>query len=534
MTIPPSPCKDNLSDRSDKPTTAKPTDSTLLWLFIVGLASAILCLPFVRSVFWMGDEGVLLHGAERILRGNRLYVDFFEFLPPGGFLIAAAWLGIAGTSIWSVRLLAILTIVGIACFTYLACRQASKHSAASALVAIGWVGLSQGFWTQLNHHWFATLFSMVTVWTTLYSVEHPHRGLRGPIVAGIAAGAAAMVTPTRGALAILAGATAFLNLRRYRGELFAYGLGCALIPTALLLFLLYQGAFAAAFDDVIMFPAKQYSSIQSVPFAFSGDNRYWPDYQNWPLKYLYPVVALLTFLICARDWYSSVHDRLLRSCVVFSLAGLAGCFPRPDMAHIAFTAPLVCPLLVFCVTRIILSWSRKRQLAALLTVAAIPSALSFYWTAHRAVASDIVVTPRGGVAFLADLQVRELMRRIAATPSEEGYFFYPYMPMLPFLTARNHVSRYDIFVPNYTLPSQYQEACLSSMRHAVWVVIDRTWTDDVFLKAFPAMRDAAPQEKKMFELALERGFEFVAREGAFEMRRRVKTVDETVCSGISE
>ena len=36
------------------------------------------------------------------------------------------------------------------------------------------------------------------------------------------------------------------------------------------------------------------------------------------------------------------------------------------------------------------------------------------------------------------------------------------------------------------------------------------------------------------ELALQTGFEFVARDGPFELRRRVKTVDETVCAAIAE
>jgi hypothetical protein len=171
-----------------------------------------------------------LHGAERLLRGDRLYIDFFEFIPPGGFIIMAAWFGITGISISSARLLAILTITGIACFTYLACRQASKHEFSSALVAIGWAVMSR-----------------------------------------------------------------------------------------------------------------------------------------------------------------------------------------------------------------------------------------------------------------------------------------------------------------YTTPSQYQEACISAMRRASWLVIDRTWTDPNFLRAiYPAIQNAEPRERKRFELALQSGFEFVARDGAFELRRRVKTVDETVCAGIAE
>jgi hypothetical protein len=107
--------------------------------------------------------------------------------------------------------------------------------------------------------------------------------------------------------------------------------------------------------------------------------------------------------------------------------------------------------------------------------------------------------------------------------------------MLPFLTARRHVSKYDVFIPGYTLPSQYKEACVSAMGSASWVVIDREWTDPKFLtRVFPGMRDPEPRETRRFEQALEKGFEFVARQGAFEMRRRVPAVDKSVCAGIAE
>ena len=146
-----------------------------------------------------------------MLQGDKLYLDFFEFLPPGGFIITEAWFAMAGISMFAARALAILTIGGIACFTYLACRQASNHAPLSAFIAVGWVVISQGQWTQISHHWFTTLFSMMAAWATLVSVERAQPWLRGPLVAGVAAGASVMVTPTRGTFAMLAAATAFLN-----------------------------------------------------------------------------------------------------------------------------------------------------------------------------------------------------------------------------------------------------------------------------------------------------------------------------------
>ena len=507
------------------------------WLLLVGLIAAVLCVPFFRTVLGMNDEAMLLNGAERMLRGNIIYVDFAEYLPPGGFVLTAAWFSIAGISFESARSLAILTIVGIACFTYLACRQASKNAPLSALLATGWVVMSQGVWTQVSHHWFTTLFSMVAAWAALVNVEHAQRWLRWPLIAGAAAGMAAMVTPHRGALAMLAAVTAFLNLRRHRAELIAYVLGCALVPAGLLAYVVGHHALAAAFDDVIRWTAAHYAPINIVPFGRGA------TIQNYPLMCVFPLAALLMLLVCARDWRTCLRDRLLWPCAAFALAGFVGCFPRPDLAHIAFAAPLAFPLLACCMTRLTRRWRpawwRYRYLVVVVAGVVIgfcaSSALYFLRMSQEALRAEIVPTPRGGVAFFDQPGAPEMLARIAMTPSGDAYFFYPIISLLSFLTGREQVSKYDGFLPGSTQPSQYQDACISVMRHASWVVIDRRGTDPNLLKQwFPAMRDADPPEKKRFEQALDGGFELVAQEGTFELRRRREGISDTVCAGIAE
>ena len=509
---------------------SRSTDWTgLCWLLFVGVTVFMLCLPFMHSVFGLGDEGMILRGAESLLKGRRLYVDFFEFLPPGSFVIVAAWFGITGISIWSARLLAILTITGIACFTYLACRQATKHALSSALVAIGWAVMSQGLLTQISHQWFTTLFSMVAAWAALASIEKPQRQWK-PLIAGISTGAAAMVTPTRGVLAMLAAATNFVDLRCHRANLVAYVLGTSLVPICLLAYVIAQGALAAAFDDVILFTARRYSSIAIVPFGYFVDN------QNLPLKYLFPIAALLTFITCARNWRTSFQDPLFRSCLAFGLAGFVGCFPRPDMAHIAFAVPLVCPLLTYSMHHVVASWLPKYRyaLAAAVTSLLIIPVIALSIHIHTALHGELASTPRGPVIF-GNNNMRELVARIETTPPSQLYLFYPHMPMLPFLTDREQASKYDAFIPGYTTPSQYQEACIAAMRRASWLVIDLFSTSPSWLSLnYPALQSTDAPEAKRFELILHSGFEFVARDGPFELRRRSGTVDETVCALISE
>jgi hypothetical protein len=514
---------------ADAPRLPTPSQRSGWWLAAIGAATVLMCAPYARTVFWFGDEGVLLHGAEQMLRGRNLYTDLFEFLPPGGFLVTAAWFSLAGISFLSARVLAILTIVGIACLTFLACRRASGNAALSALLTIGWVLMSQGTWTQVSHHYFTTLFSIAAAWSTLVHVTSTGRTGYWPLFAGATAATAALVTPTRGALAMLAALAGFVDLAG-GAALIAFILGCALPPAAVIVYLLSHHILVAAIDDCILFAARHYSSIQGVAFGASA------GFQNYPLDYLFPVVALLACLVFARDWRGCVRDRRLRTAVAFGIAGFAGCFPRPDVTHIAFAAPLACPLLACCLTRLTARWRTAYRCAAAGIAVALcaPCILYVVLFSQRALNGAVVATPRGDAVFIGLDGAAGLFDAVARTPPQDAYFFYPYTAMLPFLTARDDVSRFDIFTPGYTLASQYDEACRSAVGHAAWVVIDRKWTDvEILRRTFPAMRDPAPPETRRFEQALDASFDLVLKTGTFELRRRRDDATPAACAGIA-
>jgi hypothetical protein len=274
------------------------------------------------------------------------------------------------------------------------------------------------------------------------------------LIAGAAAGMAGMITPTRGALTTLAALTAFLNWRQNRAGSIAYVLAVGLVPAGLFVYLALNGSILAAFEDVILWTASRYASIQYVPFGLFASP------QNFPFKYLFPLAAGLTLLICARDWRAALRDRPLQLCTAFGIAGFIGCFPRPDIAHIAFSAPLVYPLLALCVSRLSLNWRPALHLAfaAAVILLHIPSLLVSFLSVQHALSGEVVSTPRGSVQFFqlpgpADARDK-MLARIATLPPGDSVFFYPYLPMVPFLTGREHVAKYDIFVPWYTLPYQ--------------------------------------------------------------------------------
>ncbi|MEJ0015441.1 MAG: hypothetical protein WDN25_02560 [Acetobacteraceae bacterium] len=499
------------------------------WLLLVVLGSIIACAPFLRTVYALTDEGQLLNGADRMLRGRRLYGDFFEFLPPGGFVATAGWLWLTGTSLAWARALAILVIVGAAAFTYLASRAASRRSALSAGLVLGWMALSQGEWTGISHHWFTTLFSCVTAWAAVAACGDERGRLRWPVTAGLAGGAAAMTTPTRGALVMLAAIVAFLDRRR-PWTFIVYALAGLAVPVALIGYLLLQGTFGAAFDDVIRWTAENYVSVQPVPFGEFATP------QNQLLVYVFPAAALLAVLAIVQGGRPSLGDRRLMTCISLALAGFIGAFPRPDAVHLGFNCPLAIPLIALCATRLTQRWrpAYRYALAAAIIGFSVPGVRSFWWLYQRALLAETTGTPRGAVALIGPPSNGRFIARMGETPPGDTYFFYPYVPLLPFLTGREHVVEFDIFNPGYTTTDQYRQACVSAVQRATWLVFERSMADPVVLKQwFPATPDPNPPEKRQFEQAAEQAFPLVARDGTLELRRRRDGLDVAVCAGIT-
>jgi hypothetical protein len=498
------------------------------WLLIVLGLTILICLPFLRMVYGLGDEAILLNGAERMLHGEIIYKDFFEFLPPGGFILTSWWFAFAGISVLSARILGLLVIAGIASLTYLAIRQLTRSGLFSTMLTIAWVATSQGTLIELSHHWLTTLLSMMAFCAALAGLQYSRRGPWLAFCAGATASAAIAVTPTCGAFAWLAAASLFV---RQGPVLILTFLSASVVTPALLLaYLLANHDLAWAYADCIRFTAAHYTSVQGVPFGF------WTDRQTYPLFDLFPLAGLLTFFVCIFEGRTCLSDRRLHLCIAFAVAGLIGCFPRPEIVHIDYAAPMAMPLFAYCVVTL----ARQCRpilvsiLRILLTIFYVPSAVSSWHVTNIALHAPPISTPRGTVSFSNDTGAPEMLARVAALPTGARYFFYPYLPYVSFLTAREQVSKYDLFAPGYTLPVQYQDACLSVMQRADYVIIDRRWADPAWVKAiFPAMQNIKPPETQSFEDALKRGFNLVAVDKSFELRHRNAAASTALCTGIA-
>ena len=346
-----------------------------------------------------------------------------------------------------------------------------------------------------------------------------------------------MFVPHTGALTALAAMTVFLDFRQRRGR---NGRLCPWLRARA-----RRGARISARAAHARAGIRGYRRIHDNPVLIDQSRSVGLIFNmtlNRPLKYVFQITATLTLVVCAYDWRASLSDSRLRLCAAFAIAGFLSCFPRPDIVRISSSAPLTLPLLAFCLTRLTQSWRPAYRYAgaAVMIVLCLPCANAFRRTAREALSAEVVPTPRGSVALLGPFTSHrgfpELLASVAATPHGDAYFFYPHDAILPFLTGREHVSKYDLLVPGYTTPAQYEEACRTVMRHASWLVVDRQWTDDLQLwkVIFPGMRDPEPKEAVRFQQALDSAFPSLPSSGTFQLRHRREGVGDAACDGIAE
>lgn len=458
-----------------------------LQLLAVAVASLLVCLPFIRQVFWIGDEGILVRAATELSRGGVLYRDDFEILPPVPFLLTAGWFKVFGATVASMRGLSTTLLVLNAVLAVSAARRVSGSVALSAGLALLWVVASQGTLSQVNHHLFTTAFSLAAL----------NVALDGRMAAaGVFGGLAAMTTPQRGALALLA---ALSSVRAWR-EAVRFAAGVSVVLLVCLARLIALGTIGPFWADVVVWNTTQYSGIQALRFGYDVTAR------DWLFKAAYPAAAVLA--AGAAFWRRSLRlDRTFLTTSAFAAAGFMGSFPRPDMMHLLATAPLALPLFALCVVRLTEGWSRQGRmaLALLMAVQSIPMVLDFGRFAQEAMAKPLKATP-AGLATFTEPGVAQLSRIVTSLPPG-GVYFYPYMPLAAFLSRRPHVGTVDILLPGYTSPAQYAQACREVSARAQWVVFDRLWTSAAKLRAvFPAMRQIAPPERVAFEQAIAVGF----------------------------
>jgi hypothetical protein len=499
------------------------------WFWAVLVFSVAYCVPVFRLLGSLSDEGVIVHGAVRIVDGQVPYRDFFEFLGPGSFFVLAGWLKVFGATFDAVRLLLVATLALIVGLSYVAARMVSGHRVVAAALTAAWLIRAPH---DTNHHWFTTAASMACAVALLFAVLSPPARL-ACFTAGLFAGAAAMTTQTRGAMLVAAVLVVLLSRTDRRRTVVMTLAGISVVPLVAAAYFTAVGALGAALTDAVVFPLRQYARVQVVGYGAFASAADAGVLAAFPLTFILIVIA---------KYVREMSVERLFAPLALASVGFLGAYPRPDATHLAFVIPLAIPALALAVsslTELLKGHARVVVAAGLIGVWAWHMADSVLFRIAVARAPlPVVATARGVFRAAPGVRTRDLAWLVDGierhTAPADAFFFYPYMPMLPFLTQRHHAAHLDVVIPGYTTPGQFGQLCAEAVR-AEWVVIDRVWLEAATLRAmFPAMVDPAPPEQQAFELVLSEGFVRVAHSPSFEVRRRTPRATPALCARIPQ
>jgi hypothetical protein len=172
-----------------------------LWANLFADAKTAYLLGGDQAFFWMNGL--------RLLHGEAIYKDFFEFTPPGTDLLYLAVFKALGPRIWTPNVV-VLALASVLSMTCLGISRRLMRPSEAALAAALYLVVVIGVTLDATHHWFSVLAVMLAVSVLLGGKTRWRLALCGALLA-----AATFFTQTRGPAAALAIA-AWLSWYRFQ------------------------------------------------------------------------------------------------------------------------------------------------------------------------------------------------------------------------------------------------------------------------------------------------------------------------------
>jgi hypothetical protein len=237
-------------------------------MLVGALSALVLVLTFFRGLtpifpFDIGSNGVFFDQAARVLAGQVMYRDFFEFVGPGVVYLHALVLRVAGPTIRALTLAMVLQGAALAVLV---------HALASRVCGAGWRLLPPAAFVVLvyapyvlgDHKWPALLCALAGLLVLTGRAESVPTTVLGAALLG----ASAVFTQDLGAGAA-AGSLAFLALRRPRGRaLLPLVLGCAAPVAAAFAFFAHEAGARTVVYDWLLYPLQRYPALNRSYFDF--------------------------------------------------------------------------------------------------------------------------------------------------------------------------------------------------------------------------------------------------------------------------
>jgi 4-amino-4-deoxy-L-arabinose transferase-like glycosyltransferase len=463
----------------------------------LALASVLYLWPFRYTLAFLDrDEGIILQGATRVLRGELPYRDFFSFYTPGSYYWNAFFFKIFGDSIVTPHTVLLGYGALFSVVTYLLARHLKASRKAAVLVTLLLLITALPSRFVIIHSWDTTMAALLAVGCAVWFLHKPNHLLA--VLVGLFTAMAILFNQARGMGLLLGLVLAFLVLRvRFRNRQLKTGY-FASMGAALLLPLLITVAFFAlhgAFRPMVeclLWPLRNYSTANHLPYGYMTMSiQSWNELFANPalvqrtlhlfilspvlIMCTLPVIVALVGLWCAlrpRTDLDSGEVSVAILCGAVVLGSLLSTIvARPDIFHITFIAPLFFFLMPWLLTTWMSPFRSLRKVEPLVVVFVLIAfsayALALTWSARN---STLTLETRRGT--LRTIDPHDMIGFIQANfPSGSKLIVHPYLPLYSFLTRTESPLYYDYLQAGMHTPAQFQEAAtqLAALRPAAVV-----------------------------------------------------------------
>ncbi len=469
------------------PASTKFGNRPVLWFLLGGfvfLYLELFMLPYT-SVLADGDQTIFLHDAMRMLEGQVIYRDFFQFTLPGTQLVYLALLKLFGLRAWIPNAMVILLGVSL---TWLSMVVSSKLVDGACAFLPGLLFLTFVFRNPLDgtHHWYSTLAVMAAL-----AVLIENRSTACLAAAGALCGLATCFTQTRGLVAVLGFAVFLLWERHQKGERWRWLLlreGC-LFAT----FLATVGAFNAYFvwkvglgrflDCTVTFVLKYYSAERWNNWKiYMTELPRFPPWSNLPqlairllIHVLLPLIYVLFFVRYWReagDHPEQPWDRVMLVNIAgsFLFLGIASSPSWLRLCSVSLPALILLVWFVRCPGNLELAVLRMLWVVALFLAIVEPLMRQHHWR-------EYLDLPTGRTAFLDPNTYDRFQWMFRRTRRSDFFFEGPYAEIYFPLGLRNPTEVHYVTPTDYTRPEQVQNVIEGLEKHQVRFILWSTSLD---------------------------------------------------------
>ena len=512
-------------------------------ILLLVLSSAYL-FPFLRILWPIGDEGVVVYGAQLVTQGRVPYRDFFvENSGPASFYMLALFFKMFGTN-WFAERLALLVVGVLTSALIFWMTKRVYRGPLAVLPAVIILMVCVPIWPAASYHLDSNLWALVATAAFMLWQDTCRKWYLA--LSGALAGLTSCCMPQKGFLLLTGLLIAWWGIRRMRNsgaplprEAALMLGGYATVGVVVLGLFWRANALSALIYDTVVWPSSNYLSVYRVPYAFSFSTL-WNAWGELTKAFLPPAIApvfhagmmvpmliivtlpAVVVLLAGGAWIIDGAESKVfgQAMLPFWTAGIGLWLAevhRPDWVHLIFASPLL-------LTAVFLAWSLRLESAASLrnwSFAAVAVCSVFWGASHLLLttgAQTRINTRRGTIyAFHPDDALTFLNQQVARG---EPVFVYPYCPMYYFLADVQNPSQHGILVYGNHTADHFHEAISALDSKQVRYILWDTFVEDKNMKRWSPSYKSPPPEKHWMENYIQAHYELVDVKNGFRIMRR--------------